>query len=225
MMHLKKIILKSQNSEPVDGSFQHSLDGSCGSETNKTGYLGNKYLADRENPLSLPFNKSLLPPPSPDQSLIPPTWINNFRDVYNENRHFAKHWFWDNFNWQTQSIWIGKFNKSNNLPNNNDQIVSFLQRLVTDLNRDPKIKSQVYLKFYFSRNVKTNDPEINYLLICNGTEVPEEFIGTLVDITFEKYQLTENILNKDKDFKRMLNHYLNWSNFYIYYNLMEELQY
>ena len=246
MMHLKKIVLKSQHNEPDNGSLQHSLHGRSYLEVKQTEvltttnarsgqsivYTSNCLLDNLEesrrsnnnnnnnsNNKTLPSTLSQLP------SLTPLSWVNNFRDVYNENRHFAKHWFWDNFNWDTQSIWIGKFNKSNNLPDNNRQIADFLQRLVTDLNRNPKIKSQVYIKFYFSRNVKTNDPEINYLLICNGTELPEEFLGTLVDITFEKYQLTESILNKDKDFKRMLNHYLNWSNFYIYYNLMEELQY
>ena len=252
MMQLKKIALKSKQNgnELVHSSVQHSLHGLSYLGVNQNEILAatieSKCLEQTKLFLSSSLNGTELsgnvgsysdrcetsinikqqPPPVPPlTSLTPPSWVNNFRDVYNENRHFAKHWFWDNFNWETQSIWIGKFNKSNNLPDNNRQIADFLQRLVTDLNRDPKIKSQIYIKFYFSRNVKTNDPEINYLLICNGTELPQEFSGTLVDITFEKYQLTENILNKDKDFKRMLNHYLNWSNFYIYYNLMEELQY
>jgi hypothetical protein len=153
------------------------------------------------------------------------SWVNNFRDIYNEDRHFAKHWFWDNFDWNQQSIWIGKFNKTNNLPDSNEQINDFLKRLVDDLNKHPHIRSEIYVKFYFSRNVKTHEPEINYLLICNGHKFPEEFSGTLVNITFEKYQLTESIINRDKAFKRLLNHYLNWSNFYIYYNLMEELHY
>lgn len=151
-------------------------------------------------------------------------WVDNFREIYNEDRHFAKHWFWDNFDWSTQSIWIGKFNQNNNLPSSDENITDFLQRIIRDFNQYNEIKSEIYIKFYFSRKVNTNEPEINYLLICNHHELPEFFSNTLVNVLFEKYPLTQNILNQDKDFKRLLNHYLNWSNFYIYYNLMGELQ-
>ena len=210
------------NSSSFDSSCQNdSLDNNDGDEANDgdennddrrySSYNYDDHSSNDSAPISL--------------SLIPPSWVNNFRDVYDESRHFAKYWFWDNFDWKKQSIWIGKFNQTNNLPDNNQQINNFLLRLVDDLNRYPLIKSEIYIKFYFSRNIKTTQPEINYLLICNGPHLPEKFLGTLVDITFEKYQLTESIVNKDKDFKRLLNHYLNWSNFYIYYNLMEELQY
>lgn len=155
----------------------------------------------------------------------PASWVDNFRNVYSEDKHFAKHWFWDNFQWDKQSLWIGKFNKTNHLPDNDSQIIDFLKLLINNLNQKVGLQAQIYIKFYFARNFKTKDPEINYLLICNKSQLPNIFLGTLVDITFERYQLTESIINRDSDFKRMLNHYLNWSNFYIYYNLMEELQY
>ena len=248
-----KIVLKSKYFEPVKGSLPHSSNYSNESLSSyvSIGILGKSIRCES----SLPSCNSIcqsqnLDSSDPDEanhdrrysnhnyedrsrndpslvsvSLTPPSWVNNFRDVYSESRHFAKHWFWDNFDWKNQSIWIGKFNKMNNLPDNNQQINNFLLRLVDDLNRYPQIKSEIYIKFYFSRDIKTTEPEINYLLICNGPHLPEQFLGTLVDITFERYQLTETIVNKDKDFKRLLNHYLNWSNFYIYYNLMEEMQY
>ncbi len=204
----------------------------------KSKYLDNeniqKSLYEKPFIIESPYQSNLFSIDQCDQNKIDsidelesskPSWVNNFRDVYNEDKHFAKHWFWDNFNWNQQSIWIGKFNKSNNLPDDNDKINDFLKRLIDDLNKYTIIKSKLYVKFYFSRNVKTHEPEINYLLICNDLELPDEFSSTLVNITFEKYQLTANIIDKDKDFKRLLNHYINWSNFYIYYNLMEELQY
>lgn len=183
-------------------------------------------LDSLEQPLSeLTSNTTSTSTPTSTLSLSPPSWVNNFRDVYAEDRHFAKHWFWDNFNWKEQRIWIGKFNQTNNLPDNDERIIEFLNRLVNDLNQHANLRSDVYIKFYFSRNVKTNEPEINYLLVSNHVQLPEEFMGTLVNITFERYQLTEEILNKDKDFKKLVNHYLNWSNFYVYYDLMGEMQY
>jgi hypothetical protein len=154
-----------------------------------------------------------------------PTWIDRYRRAYTKDQYLAKFWFWDNFNWDKQSLWIGRFNPHNSLPENDREIGEFLQRLMVDLNNQHGIKSQIYMKLYFSRNTKNNEPEINYLIICNNPQLPEVFKNTLVNITFEKYQLTQSILNMDKDFKRLLNHYLNWNNFYIYYNLMEELQY
>src|SRR5207253_10283427 len=86
--------------------------------------------------------QSSSPPPL---SLVSPSWVNNFRDVYKEDRHFAKHWFWDNFHWDRQSMWIGKFNKTNNLPDNNQQINNFLKRLVNDLDKYSQIKSEIYI--------------------------------------------------------------------------------
>lgn len=154
-----------------------------------------------------------------------PSWVDNYRDIYNEDRFFAKHWFWDNFDWKRQSIWIGKFNQTNQLPQSNEHIKGFLTNLIDNLRQYKNMHSQVYLKLYFARNNKTMQPEINYLLICNTPQLPDDFKNTLVGITFEKYQLTETLLNKDKDFKKILEHYINWSNFYTYYNLMEELQY
>jgi hypothetical protein len=165
-------------------------------------------------------SKAIDPAWPPDTS-----WVNNYRELYNENRFFANHWFWDNFDWTQQSLWIGQFNKPNQLPASNEQIISFLKKLIDDLNSYSSIKFKIYLKFYFARNVKTNEPGLNYLLICDAAQLPEEFGNTLVNITFEKYQLTERIINKDKDFKKLLNHYLNWSNFHMYYELMEELQF
>lgn len=201
----------------LNGSSDNNLGSISNGRRNDLLELNNISMKDIHNEYEVNNTPKLV--------LTPPTWVNNFRNVYSEDKHFAKHWFWDNFQWNKQSLWIGKFNKTNNLPDSDIQINDFLKRLIVDLNQKTELKSQMYIKFYFARNFKTKEPEINYLLICNQPKLPDIFLGTLVDITFERYQLTESIINRDSDFKKMINHYLNWSNFYIYYNLMEEMQY
>jgi len=150
-------------------------------------------------------------------------WVNQFRTVTEYDSCHAQYWFWDNFDFKHQSLWIGKFNKMNSLPIKNDQITAFIQKLIKDLNNDPLIKERIYIKFYFSRNIKSNEPDINYLMICDSPQIPEEFSNTIVDVVFEKYQLTESIVNKEDNFKRLINHYISWNNFYTYYDLMGEM--
>lgn len=153
------------------------------------------------------------------------SWINQFRSVCGVNNDHAKYWFWDNFNWKKQSLWIGKFNKMNHLPSSDKQIESFLKKLINDINEHKNIKTKIYIKFYFSRNNSTKEPEINYLLICDSAKLPEEFSDTIMDVVFEKYQLTESIVNKESNFKSLINHYICWNNFYNNYDLMSELQF
>lgn len=154
-----------------------------------------------------------------------PEWMDQFRDLSNTNKKHARHWFWDNFDWNTQSLWIGKFNKMNHLPAQNNQINEFLKKLIDDLDRYQNLKSSVYVKLYFSRNTTTKEPDINYLLICDSPKLPEEFSNTLINIIFETYQLTKTIINKDDNFKNLVDHYINWNNFYTYYDLMGAIQY
>ena len=130
----------------------------------------------------------------------------------------------EDFYWQRQSIWIGQFSSPQQLPAGDSHVGDFMQRLIDDLNQTASHRSSIYIKFYFSKNNKTRQPEIHYMLICNHAQLPESFTSTLVNVTFEKYQLTEQLISQDKDFKKMLDHYLNWNNFYIYYNLIHELQ-
>ena len=170
--------------------------------------------------------------PTPIQTPLPfltpsnPTpWIEQFRDISSYNQCHALYWFWDHFNWTTQSLWVGKFNKMNHLPQKNEQITTFMQKLIKDLNENPALKSQIYIKFYFSRNIKSNEPDLNYLMICNGPHLPEDFKETLVDIVFEKYPLNEALVNKDENCKRLIDHYISWNNFYTYYDLMGEMQF
>jgi len=153
------------------------------------------------------------------------SWMERFRNLSNTNKTHAKYWFWDNFDWTKQSLWIGKFNKMNHLPTKNDQISEFLKKLIDDMDKYQNLKLNVYVKLYFSRNITTKEPDINYLLICNTPELPEEFTNTLLNIVFERYQLTEEVIHKDDNFKNLINHYINWNNFYTYYDLMGALQY
>jgi len=154
-----------------------------------------------------------------------PSWMDRFRSLSDMNKNHARYWFWDNFDWSTQSLWIGKFNKMNHLPPKNEQINVFLKKLIEDLDRYQNLKLNIYIKLYFSRNITTREPDINYLLICNTPNLPEEFSNTLINIIFEKYQLTETIMNKDDNFKNLVDHYINWNNFYTYYDLMGAVQY
>lgn len=163
--------------------------------------------------------------PKRTEKAVELSWMDRFRRIHNQDKYFAKNWFWDNFNWSRQSIWVGKFNKMNHLPPSNEQINRFLKKLVHDLDQYNEIKSDLYIKFYFSRHISTGDPDINYLLICNTPGLPEEFSNTLINITFEKYQVTEDLINKNVNFKNLINHYIEWNNFFIYYDLMGETQY
>ena len=152
-------------------------------------------------------------------------WMDQFREIYTGDKSQGKFWFWDNFDWKTQSLWIGKFNRMNHLPETDQQIKTFLQKLVEDLNHNKELKSILYIKFYFSRNISTGLPEINYLMICNNPQLPTEFSDTLTSVMFEQYPITETIVEKDQSFKELINHYLNWSNYYTYYDLIGEVQY
>lgn len=177
-------------------------------------------LVDTTTQTIPPHLSTRLPP-----ATHPSSWIDKFRDIYNNDKYLLKCWFWDNFNWNQNTIWIGKYHCIDQLPDSNEEIIKVMNRLMSNLDQYPHIKSQIYLKFYFSRNIETNQPEINYLMLCNHSQLPAEFLNTTINQSFEKYQLTKAILDLDQDFKKMVNHYLNWSNFYIYYSLMEELQY
>lgn len=151
------------------------------------------------------------------------SWIQTFREVYNEDKYLARHWFWDNLDWSKRSIWIGHYVYSSRLPKTDEGISLFLENIIRNL--DILDKSEIYIKFYFSRQSRTNDPEINYLMVCDRPTLPEKFSDTLVKSMFDQYQLTKEIIEQDPDFKRMLNHYIDWSNFYVYYNLMQEVQF
>lgn len=154
----------------------------------------------------------------------PSNWLSQFRRLHNTDKYYARNWFWDNFDWNQQSLWIGKFNKMNQLPNKDNQIISFMKKIVDDVNQSDKLKSDIYIKLYYSKNTTTNDPEINYLIICNTPQLPDDFSDTIASIVFERYQLTEKLLTKESDFKNLINHYIQWNNFYTYYDLMGEVQ-
>jgi hypothetical protein len=145
------------------------------------------------------------------------TWAGQFR--HNQTTY----WFWDHFNWETQSLWIGKMNRMNRLPSTDEQIMNFLRKLVVDLNQNTEFKNHIYIKFYFTRNINTHEPEINYLLVNDSQQLPPEFSDTLIDIIFERYQLTEKIINQNENFRNLVNHYINWNDFYPYYNLISEV--
>ncbi len=168
---------------------------------------------------------NIKPSALPTQLTFVGKFRNVFQNVYPNDTHLSKCWFWDNFNWNQNSIWIGKHNCPDDLPQDDEKVKIYLTSLLENLNQSSQLQANIYMKFYLSRNVETDQPEINYLLLCNHQQLPLEFINTQVNQEFEKYQLTERIINLESEFKNLVNHYLNWNNFYIYYNLMTELQY
>ena len=153
------------------------------------------------------------------------SWMNQFRHVASGDRSKAECWFWDHFNWNSQSLWIGKLNTQNHLPTDDEGVVSFMNKLIVDLNNYPSLRGSIYIKMYFSRNIKNKEPDINYLLVCNSPVLPPELTCSLVGIVFEKYQITEALTNKHSNFKNMINHYINWNNFYNYHDLIGELEF
>lgn len=153
------------------------------------------------------------------------SWTDQFKYLYSTNTKFATYWFWDNFDWSRQSLWVGKFNKMNRLPPTIEQINLFMKKLIEDLDTFLDMKASIYIKFYISKHITSCENDINYLLVCNTPKLPTNFSNTLIDIVFEKYQLTEAIYNKDCNFKKLIDHYINWNNFYTYYDLMGEIVY
>ena len=129
-------------------------------------------------------------------------WMDQLRQLSMSDKTHAQYWFWDHFNWTQHSLWIGKLNRLNRLPVSNEDVIIFIRKLIRDITDCPQLQSSIYVKFYFSRNIKTGDPDINYLLICNTPTLPIEFKTTLIEIIFEKYQLTESFIKKDPTFNR-----------------------
>lgn len=149
-------------------------------------------------------------------------WLLQFRQISKINKSNAQYWFWDHFDWKTNSLWIGKFNQNNHLPQTDDQIIQILNKLLKDIS-DYKLDDTLYIKFYLSRNVNTHCPELNYLMICDHTNVPEIFSNTLTDVLFDRCQITECFINDNTSIKNLINHYISWNNFYTYYDLMGEV--
>lgn len=166
--------------------------------------------------------KLLLKVQTKPRPVLEDSWIRDFKKIFSENKKYAQYWFWDHFNWKTQSLWIGKFNKINNLPTSDDCINQFISKIIADLAQYNTVKDQVYIKFYFSRNSSNKEPDINYLLICNNPCLPSDFSNSLANIIFEKYQITEALLERNSQLKNLIDHYINWNNYYTYYDLMGE---
>lgn len=153
------------------------------------------------------------------------SWVERFKQVCISDQNFATYWFWDNFNWNKQSMWIGKFNKINHLPSSDEQILCFIKKIIDDLNRYSDLKQNIYLKIYFSRDVTSNQPEINYLLICNYRQLPPNFENTLLNVIFERYQITDIIAQKDPNIKKLIEHYIIWNNYFPYCDLINQVQF
>lgn len=155
----------------------------------------------------------------------PPSWCQQFRQISTIDRYLATYWFWDHFDWSQQSIWIGKLLVTIELPEDNEDIKQKMCDWFIDLSSNGLTTDDVYLKLYFSRDIQTQNPEIHYILICNNTQIPQVFENTIIGQSFEKYRITHDLLQHNPKFMNLLDHYLNWSNFYVHYNLMEELEF
>jgi hypothetical protein len=151
------------------------------------------------------------------------SFISNFRNI--KNTKLIKSWFWQNFNWNKNSIWIGKFINTSFLVNSNiNSISQLIETLINDL--ESKVdKKTIYFKIYHSQNIKNNNYELNFLLISNDINLNDEFNNTLIYAMFESYKLTKEIYYSNIEFKEVINHYLLWSNYFKYFNLIKEIQY
>jgi hypothetical protein len=151
------------------------------------------------------------------------SFISNFRNIKNEK--LIKSWFWKNFNWNKNSIWIGKFINTTFLINSNiNSISQLIETLINDLESKVNKKS-IYFKIYHSQNIKNNNYELNFLLINNDINLDNEFNNTLINAMFESYQLTKEIYYSNNEFKEVINHYLLWSNYFKYFNLIKEIEF
>jgi hypothetical protein len=151
------------------------------------------------------------------------SFISNFRNIKNEK--LIKSWFWKNFNWNKNSIWIGKFINTTFLINSNINVISqLIETLINDLELKVNKKS-IYFKIYHSQNIKNNNYELNFLLINNDINLDNEFNNTLINAMFESYQLTKEIYYSNNEFKEVINHYLLWSNYFKYFNLIKEIEF
>lgn len=154
------------------------------------------------------------------------SFVLTYRSIYLNNKFRLRNWFWNTFNWNRESIWIGKL-PSNNLPNTDNEIIEFVKSLQNDftnkLSNDNLAPSGIYLKIYFARNVRNGSPELNYLIISDTLKLPTEFSRTMIGIISEKYQVVKDFVDTDEEFKELLDHYLIWCNYYKYYNLICEI--
>jgi hypothetical protein len=150
------------------------------------------------------------------------SFISNFRNI--KNQKLIKDWFWENYNWNKNSIWIGKFiNSSFLLDNSNTNSISqLIETLINDLSLKVD-KKTIYFKIYHAKNIKNNNHELNFLLISNTLDINKEFNNTLINIMFESYQITKEIFYSNNEFKEIINHYLLWSNYFKYFNLLNEI--
>lgn len=148
-------------------------------------------------------------------SNVSKSWISKFKEVPDI---YQQSWFWRNFNWNTMSVWIGKFNQTNHLPKD---ITRFLDQLINNL-RLYKLDDKIIVRFYHSHNVWYNRNEIDCFIISDSNILPSDYNSSLLGIMFEVYQITEDILNTDNDFHRLLDHYLMWNGFYGNSNLIDK---
>jgi len=133
-------------------------------------------------------------------------------------------WFWKHFNFKTHSIWIGQMNSNMSSIKDVEALKKFIDVILMDLKT--KIpENEVYIKIYLAKNYKTSANEINFLMVSINSELPEIYKSTLLSGMFEIFKLTEDFLNMDKNLKKLMNHYLLWSNFYNYQNLIQEYIY
>lgn len=150
------------------------------------------------------------------------SFVLTYRSIYLNNKFRLRNWFWSTFNWNRESIWIGKL-PSTNLPNTDSEIIEFVKSIQNDFKS--KISGNgIYLKIYFARSTRNKSPELNYVLISDTLTLPADFSRTMIGIISEKYQVTQDFINMDEDFKELLNHYLIWCNYYKYYNLICEIE-
>lgn len=152
-------------------------------------------------------------------------FISNLKTINTiENSATIDTWFWKYFSFKTHSIWIGQMNSNISSIQDVEAIKKFIDMILVDL-RTKIPENEIYIKIYLAKNYKTSLNEINFLMIGIDNELPLVYKSTLLSGMFEIFKLTEDFLNLDKNLKKLLNHYLLWSNYYSYQNLIQEYLY
>jgi hypothetical protein len=136
-------------------------------------------------------------------------WIDAFRSQ--DPRHQA-YWFWCHFTPKEQSLWIGQLRNPYQLPPDELNRIDYMKTMITRM----RIKyPNIYLKLYYTTNYRTQEPEMNYLMIYNHSDVFSNSTDSIdIDDAFERYEITQELLNERPDFKDMISHYLNWNNYF-----------
>ena len=135
------------------------------------------------------------------------TWIkelHNQRQIH--DRRVVKAWFENTFDWSRQSIWVGRIKSTILLPDDDQQIIELINRLLAEV--EP-YKSQIFINFHYL--IQNKRRIIEYLMICESPEIFEQLNVCGVKLMFDYFQITKEMLEKDHLISKLFDDYLAYS--------------